>query len=939
MNDSLPPSARPDRAKRVTGAVVTTALAASVLVGASVPAAVAAPQDWSSLNTAFVERDGASLTLDGVDFRMSGANAYWLGLDENVGGIDYPTYFRIKDALDTASQMGVTAVRSHMMTSTGQNDANPLAIMPSLGSYNDEAFATIDFAIAYAGSVGIRLLLPLTDEWEYYHGGHHDFTAPLGLESADFYTDPAAIAAFDEYIGVILDRTNAITGVRYVEDPTILAWELGNELEGMTVDWISARVDLIKSLAPAQLVAAGGRFGVSQAALLAPDLDIVDAHYYPPTVDRVAADAASVVAADKVYIAGEYGSPAATTALLDPLAANPDVTGMFFWSLFPNNDRGGFVPHDDGFTVHYPGETAQSQAEVDAIVGYGAALLGTTPATDLEPALVTAIDRDNGINRVAWRGTAGATGYMVQSSPDGTTWTDITAPVSAAASPITDYASEPGTSYRVLALGGLAGSVSAPVTAPGQSSVLVDPLQSFLLTSDRAHVTLEATPMGAIATGAAGAPAQLTWSVSDLTNAEFLVSDATGMTVSRSADGTTWVAAATSTTTRNGHSVLRADDLSGEQLRLEWAGGATVTRATIASAPAGDGSVALPGSFALETPADGTTGVRSTPTFTWAAGDQAAFYRFTLSLNADLSEPLHTQTGITATEFAPGFTLAPGTAHYWSVEALNGSGATGSTPATATFTTAELPTEPLVVDDFEGYPTDQALTDAYLPNSGGGAVTSTLTTNPDTGSAAASFDYDLAGEGYAGIVRTLDTAQDWWGYSGLSFWVDVDAGHTLSVQFAASGSFWETDVLPTADGWQQVEVDFTDFATPPWAGQATLNLSSVTEHAFYLGGAGSGTLVIDDLRTVLADVPAVVDPTPPVVGPAEPDAVDPARPADSIGGSAAADAAGSASGPAGVLAVTGTAGVGPHTLAAILLLVLGTAAVLTRRRAARHVQL
>nr|WP_276512183.1 carbohydrate binding domain-containing protein [Cryobacterium roopkundense] len=857
---------------------------------------------------------------------MSGANAYWLGLDENVGGIDYPTYFRIKDALDTASQMGVTAVRSHMMTSTGQNDANPLAIMPSLGSYNDDAFATIDFAIAYAGSLGIRLLLPLTDEWEYYHGGHRDFTAPLGLESADFYTDPAAIAAFDEYIGVILDRTNAITGVRYVDDPTILAWELGNELEGMTVDWIGARVDLIKSLAPAQLVAAGGRFGVSEAALHAPDLDIVDAHYYPPTVDRVASDAASVVAAGKVYVAGEYGSPAATTALLYPLAANPDVTGMFFWSLFPNNDRGGFVPHDDGFTVHYPGETAQSQAEVDAIVGYGAALSGAAPATDLEPALVTAIDRENGINRVAWRGTAGATGYTVQSSTDGTTWTDITAPVSAAASPITDYTSAPGTSYRVLALGGLAGSVSEPVTASGQTSVLVDPLQSFLLTSDRAYVTLAAMPMGAIATGTAGSPAQLTWPVSDLTSAEFLVSDAIGMTVSSSADGNTWVVVATSITTRNGHSVLRADDLVGEHLRLDWANGATVTRATIASAPAGDTAVALPGGFALDTPADGTTGVRSTPTFTWAVADQAAFYRFTLSLNADLSEPLQTQTGITATEFAPGRTLAPGTAHYWSVEAVNGAGATGSTPPLATFTTADLPSEPLVVDDFEGYPTDQALTDAYLPNSGGGAVTSTLVANPGTGSAAASFDYDLAGEGYAGIVRTLETPQDWWGYSGLSFWVDADTGHTLSVQFAASGSFWETDVVLTTDGWQQVEVDFTDFATPPWAGQATLNLSSVTEHAFYLGGSGSGTLLIDDLSTVLADVPTAVDPTPtPVITPALPDAGDPAVSAD--GGTAST----AGTGTAGGLALTGTTGVRPLTLAAIVLLVLG-AALRTRRR-------
>ena len=62
--------------------------------------------------------------------------------------------------------------------------------MPCLGEYNDDAFATIDFAIAYAGTLGIRLILPLTDEWEYYHGGHRDFTTPLGLQSADFYTDP-----------------------------------------------------------------------------------------------------------------------------------------------------------------------------------------------------------------------------------------------------------------------------------------------------------------------------------------------------------------------------------------------------------------------------------------------------------------------------------------------------------------------------------------------------------------------------------------------------------------------------------------------------------------------------------------------------------------------------------------------------------------------------
>jgi hypothetical protein len=29
-------------------------------------------------------------------------NIYWLGLDENVGGIAYPSLFRIADALETA---------------------------------------------------------------------------------------------------------------------------------------------------------------------------------------------------------------------------------------------------------------------------------------------------------------------------------------------------------------------------------------------------------------------------------------------------------------------------------------------------------------------------------------------------------------------------------------------------------------------------------------------------------------------------------------------------------------------------------------------------------------------------------------------------------------------------------------------------------------------
>ena len=135
-------------------ALIALSLVAT-LVAIPSPAS-ASPEKWPSANSGFVTRDGASLRLDRRDFRFAGTNIYWLGLDENVGGIDYPTFVRIRDALDTAKAMGMTVVRSHMLTSTG----HPLTLLPSKeAGFNDEAFETIDYAIAYAGKVGIALPL------------------------------------------------------------------------------------------------------------------------------------------------------------------------------------------------------------------------------------------------------------------------------------------------------------------------------------------------------------------------------------------------------------------------------------------------------------------------------------------------------------------------------------------------------------------------------------------------------------------------------------------------------------------------------------------------------------------------------------------------------------------------------------------------------------
>ncbi|TFD60910.1 hypothetical protein E3T39_07290 [Cryobacterium suzukii] len=985
------PSASPRQHPRSSVAgLALVAITAASLVAGSPAGASAQNSDWKNENTDFVQRDGSSLMLNGEQFRASGTNIYWLGLDENVGGVNYPTFFRIKDALDTAAEMGITVVRSHMATSTSQDNADPLALMPALGQYNEQAFRTIDFAVAYAGTLGIRLVLPLTDEWEYYHGGHRDFTTPLGLDADQFYSDPSAITAYQDYVDYILAHTNSITGTRYVDDPTIMAWELGNELEGMTLDWINTQVAHIKHQAPQQLVAAGRRFDIDPDTLAAPDLDIVDVHYYPPTAERVSADAAVVAAADKVYIAGEYASTAATAELMDAAAADPNVSGMFFWSLFGNNDRGAQVQHDDGFTLHYPGDSERAKENVDAIQRYSAATGSKPGHLKLGTPLITAITQNYGINVVAWRGTAGAAEYIVQRSTDGSKWVDVTdTAVSASASPVTDYETPDGAAYRVVPVDAddRRRSASDAVTAPDEGDVLVDPLESWLLTSAHEGADILATPAGGVAAGTKGGTANITWQSEGLTRAKFQVTDPKSAVVSTSVDGTSWTVVPTETIVRGGHSFVEADGLSGSALRLSWRGNGRVERATITSAvetvalfdPLNDfskteqhssnlsfdssnpsafggdasrvkrdsadpaslswafddisgadidawywpdqaitpltvegsadganwttlqtqtragegnwkpytysvdgltginhlrvswpqlpgeiwtpqiGSISLfspnaapltaPGAVELGAPETGAVSVPATPTFSWETAVSAAYYRFELWKTNDPGTLVISATGLIATGYRPALELDPETSYSWQVTAVNGIGST--TSERRGFSTAARPSEPIVVDDFDGYAADADLQAAYVRNTGGGAITPSLTAQDANGSQAARFDYDLGTAGYAGTVNTFGTAQNWWGYSGLTLNVNADVSNSLSVQFVANGAYWEASITPPTNGSQTFTIPFTDFASPSWAPQIDLDLTTVTQYALYINGTGTGTMTIDDVATVV----------------------------------------------------------------------------------------
>lgn len=433
----------------------------------------------------FVSRSGSQLMLNGQPFRFSGANIYWLGLDENVGGVDYPTNFRVDDALATAKAMGANVIRAHTL---GISVGCSKCIEPSRGQFNEAALLRVDYALAAAQRFGLKVVIPFTDNYNYYHGGKGTFAAWRGVKENDFYTNPQVIGDFKQYVSVLLNRVNTVTGVAYKNDPTIMAWETGNELFP-PASWTGMMADYIKSIDSNHLVV-DGRYGIDPAALSLKNVDIYSDHFYPLAVSKLTNDVAQVKKAGKPMLVGEYDwanrdGGSALTDFLGIIENNPAIAGDFYWSLFGHNDTNGYVQHLDNYTLHFPGDNQDMRNRVQLLTTHAlnlgqtntaarSNLVAASPAT--EAPLVTSLINNGSANLLTWRGVAGADRYSVEratAGPDGP-WTLVCDKCAGDnETPWTDQATPAGQAwYRVRAfnMAGVAGSYSA-VAAINNGSV------------------------------------------------------------------------------------------------------------------------------------------------------------------------------------------------------------------------------------------------------------------------------------------------------------------------------------------------------------------------------------------------------------------------------------------------------------------------------------
>jgi len=328
----------------------------------------------------FVTRSGTRLMVDGKPFRFAGGNLDYLALaSDSFGKIDAkdvyrPSHRMVDDGFATLNKMNGTVTR--VWSSASQGCA--LCIEPERGKFSEDALKQLDYAVYSAGWHHVRLILLFVDPWSYYTGGIAQYRRWRG--GGDFFRDAALIADYKAYVAELINRKNTYTGVAYRDDPTILAWQPGNELRDAPIEWEREIARYIKSLDAHHLVISSNDFHSVEAERAAiPEIDIVSRHYYPTFgkdyVWNLERDREGPKLANKVFVVDEFGwdrsnvPVAELKSRLGAILADPNIAGDLFWALRGRKDNGEFmaVPGAGGewWALYYPGRTTPNNAEDD----------------------------------------------------------------------------------------------------------------------------------------------------------------------------------------------------------------------------------------------------------------------------------------------------------------------------------------------------------------------------------------------------------------------------------------------------------------------------------------------------------------------------------------------------------------------------------------------
>lgn len=266
-----------------------------------------------------VNADG-QFVRDGKPYYFVGTN-FWYGAilgSEGEGG----NRERLHKELDFLKSIGINNLRV-LVGADGENGIKT-RVEPSLqvapGVYNDTILAGLDYFINELRERDMTAVLYLNNSWEWSGGysvylqwsGHGDAVVPAvdGWPAymeyvKQFPQSDSAKALFANHVNYIVSRTNRYNQIKYVDDPTIMSWQIGNEPRAFSDEnkepfarWMADVAAQIKSLDPNHMVSSGseGSWGCEMDMNLFekihadPNINYLNIHIWPYNWSWVKAD-------------------------------------------------------------------------------------------------------------------------------------------------------------------------------------------------------------------------------------------------------------------------------------------------------------------------------------------------------------------------------------------------------------------------------------------------------------------------------------------------------------------------------------------------------------------------------------------------------------------------------------------------------------------------
>lgn len=490
---------------RLSALTLTAALVATVLLALPAPA---------HAGPVFVTRNGAAFDLGGQPFRFGGTNNYYL---------HYKSQAMVDDVFADAAAMNLTVIRAWSSLECGGDRPNSEGGCSAGTDLWTQRWSTaaggpvvntgagglqkLDYMLAKANQLGIKLILPLVNNWRDF-GGMDQYVTWYGLQYHDqFYTDSRIRAAYKSWISTLANRVNSITGVTYKNDPAIFSWELANEprcinaslptsgtcTQQTLIDWADEMSTYIDSVDANHMISVGDEGfldrgnandwpynaadGVDHEALTAlPNIDFGTYHAYPDawghdvawTTQWIRDHQAAAATLDKPTILEEFGlrdqsaRDAAYQTWVDTVRTGGG-DGWAFWILTGIQEDGQLYPDYDGFRVTYPSATATVLANA-AVAMSGGGSDATPPSAPGTPSAASVTSNSAGVSWTASAdsGGSGLAGYVVYRE-QGTTDPVLAQPTTNSA---TLTGLTPNTAYQVYVRArDNAGNLSAPSTS------------------------------------------------------------------------------------------------------------------------------------------------------------------------------------------------------------------------------------------------------------------------------------------------------------------------------------------------------------------------------------------------------------------------------------------------------------------------------------------